>query len=147
MSHKLGAIPVARESIVENNGTSWVQDYDYVYIETIQNQVRPALKDFVGAAVSIIAFTPPADPAECLHMLEVRFNKEQRHVSLGVGFWSSSEGAEDGREEFDIDHWRRDPQSAYGGGIVAANFDEAWQIVCSIIRMMDGVSLAIGHGV
>jgi len=137
-------LPAQPQSLVEDNGVTWVQDYDHIFIETIENQVRPALADFIGSKISLVAFTPPAEPVESIRLLELRFNKDGSHASLGVGFPAS---VSESRDEFDIEHWKLDRQSAYGGGIVAGSFDEAWQIVCAVIRAMNGVSLTIGHGV
>jgi hypothetical protein len=64
-----------------------------------------------------------------------------------VGFPKNGSYSSGDRDDFNIDHWASDSQSAYGGGIVAGSFDEAWQIVCAVVRATSGVSLTIGHGV
>jgi len=65
---------------------------------------------------------------------------------IGVEFGRLDKNDQVLRNTIDVDEWLTDPENPLYAGVYAANFDEAWRIVCLLGLMLHTVGVQISYG-
>lgn len=104
---------------------------DTAWVDSVAADVTAALRELTGASMVVSGYTPPWPDEQPDGFLLVELTKEAATAAVGVVFgFRNSQGME--REGFDAEAWRSAPEAPHSSGIVVANFDEAWRLVCRL---------------
>jgi hypothetical protein len=71
---------------------------------------------------------------------------EQGAACISIEFGRNDSDGHALRAEFNADLWKTAPDNPLYAGIYAANFDEAWRIVCLITRLIEAQKLSLRYG-
>jgi hypothetical protein len=126
---------------------------DHHFAESIAADVEEAVEMYHGCALVIGCYTPPYKPP--MSMEDARqggfltldlLGNGQPPACVGIEFGRSDAAGEVVRAGFDSSLWKTDPSNPLYAGIYAANFDEAWRIVCLIVRLIKAREVSLRYG-
>jgi hypothetical protein len=142
-----------REAIRYNRRGSYCPLSDHNFAESVAADIYDAAKDYHGCALEVECYTPPYDPplspeaARCGGFLVLHLRADSLpHACVGIEFGRLDKEGQPLRATIDVAEWRVDPENPLYAGVYAANFDEAWRIVCLFGLMMGVVSMRLSYG-
>lgn len=126
---------------------------EHDFAESVAADIYDVVKDYFGCALEVECYTPPYDPPlsqEAAHsggfiILHLR-SETLAHACIGIEFGRLDKENNPLRATMDADEWRTDPANPLSAGVYAANFDEAWRIVCLFGLMMDVAGVRLSYG-
>lgn len=121
--------------------------------ESVAADICQAVTEYAGCVIEVECYTPPYDPplpveaARCggFLVLHLRYETLPR-VCVGIEFGRLDKQDQPLRATIDADGWRTDPSSPLSAGVYAANFDEAWRIVCLLGLMLHATGVRLSYG-
>lgn len=126
---------------------------DHAFAESAAADIYEAAKDYYGCVLEVECYTPPYDPAlsresaRCGGFLVLHLHSPPLpHVCLGVEFGRLGAEGQPLRETIDAARWRSDTANPLSAGVYAANFDEAWRIVCLLGLMLGVAGVRLSYG-
>jgi hypothetical protein len=143
----------SEEAIHYNRSASYCPLSDHSFAESVAADICAAAKDYSGCALEVECYTPPYDPPlshEAARtggfiVLHLRA-KALPHVCVGIEFGRLDKENNPLRETIDVAEWHVDPLNPLYAGVYAANFDEAWRIVCLLGLMLYVSSVRLSYG-
>lgn len=142
-----------QEPIRYNRRGSYCPLSDHGFAESVAADIYDAAKDYYGCALEVECYTPPYDPplsseaARCGGFLVLHLRADSLpHVCVGIEFGRLDKEDQPLRATIDVAEWRVDLENPLYAGVYAANFDEAWRIVCLFGLMMDVASVRLSYG-
>lgn len=126
---------------------------DHNFAESVAADICDAAKDYSGCVLEVECYTPPYDPplplevARCGGFLVIHLRSETLpHACVGVEFGRLDKDNNPLRATIDVAEWRVDPANPLYAGVYAANFDEAWRIVCLLGLMLHTAGVRLSYG-
>jgi hypothetical protein len=148
-----GAFMKSQEPIHYNRRGSYCPLSDHAFAESVAADIYEATKDYYGCTLEVECYTPPYDPplstdaARGGGFLVLHLSSHSLpHASVGIEFGRLDAGSRLLRETIDVTEWRTDPANPLYAGVYAANFDEAWRIVCLLGLMLKVAEVRLGYG-
>lgn len=140
-----------RDTVAYTKHGSYSAESNHNFAETVALNLVKALKDdFENEFLDIGAYTPPYDEDEIENavspeILVLAFtNKHEQDVLIGINF--GVDNTDLVRNEFEKSEWENAPQDPHSSGIIAANFDEAWRIICLTAAFLKIKRITISYG-
>jgi hypothetical protein len=126
---------------------------DHHFAESTAADVAEATAHYRGCVLVIGCYTPPYNPplateAACgggfltLDLLAA----DRPPACVGIEFGRADTQGAVVRAGFDRAEWQTDPSNPLYAGIYAANFDEAWRIVCLLARLLKPREVTLRYG-
>lgn len=126
---------------------------DHDFAESTAADICDATKDYAGCTLEIECYTPPYNPAlsqesaRCGGFLVVNLLSESLpYACVGIEFGRLDKDDKPLRATMDAEEWRTDPANPLYAGVYAANFDEAWRIVCLLGLMLHATGVRLAYG-
>ncbi len=142
-----------QEPIRYNRRSSYCPLSDHSFAEAVAADIYDATKEYIGCALDIECYTPPYNPALSLEaarsggFLILHLCADSLPcISIGIEFGRLNSEDQPLRATMDVAEWRVDPENPLYAGVYAANFDEAWRIVCLFGLMLEVTSVQLSYG-
>lgn len=126
---------------------------DHHFAESVAADIIESIEAYHGCMVIIGCYTPPYDPplevnkARSGGFLTLDFIADsQEPACISIEFGRADSDGAVVRAAFDADLWKTDPSNPLYSGIYAANFDEAWRIVCLTVRLIEAKEVSLRYG-
>lgn len=126
---------------------------DHGFAESAAADICDATKDYSGCTLEVECYTPPYDPplspdsARCGGFLVISLLSETLpYACVGIEFGRLDKEDKPLRASMDADEWHTDPANPLYAGVYAANFDEAWRIVCLLGLMLHATEVRLAYG-
>lgn len=135
----------------ENSRASDCPISKHRFAEGVVNKIIEAVPGYRWGTLNVTGYTPPYEgtdfPGGFLEInLLLRHDSDASEASLGVIFGEEDDRGHLVRHDFEATRWLRDRHNPLASGIIAANFDEAWRIVCLLGKRLNVVQVTIGYG-
>jgi hypothetical protein len=141
------------EPIRYNRRGSYCPLSDHNFAESVASDIYGVTKDYYGCTLEVECYTPPYDPplsqesARCGGFLVLHLCADPLpRICVGIEFGRLDKEDKPLRATIDVEEWRTDPENPLYSGVYAANFDEAWRIVCLFGLMMDVKNVRLSYG-
>jgi len=102
-----------------------------LWVDAVAADVTKALEPFIEASMVVTGYTPPWPSEQPDGFVLVELSREELTAAVGIAFGFQNGGVVE-REGFDVGAWLTAPNEPHSSGIIVANFDEAWRLVCRI---------------
>lgn len=126
---------------------------EHSFAASVAADIYDAAKEYLGCTLEVECYTPPYDPplktesARSGGFLVLNLHAETLpYACIGIEFGRLDEEGKPLRETIDVKEWREDPANPLYAGVYAANFDEAWRIVCLFGLMLDVSRVRLSYG-
>jgi hypothetical protein len=123
------------------------------FAESVAADICQVVCDYAGSIIEVECYTPPYDPplsiesARCGGFLILHLRSETLpHACVGIEFGRLDKQDQPLRATIDADEWLTDPSNPLYAGVYAANFDEAWRIVCLLGLMLHATGVWLSYG-
>jgi hypothetical protein len=119
-----------------------------LFAEAVLSRVIEHLEAYKGGNFDVGGYTPPYDedsyPAGFLALTLTKGDLPL--VRIGIEFGRLDVDGELVREAFDPERWLEEPFNPHEAGIYAANFDEAWRVVCLLGSHLIPTAITLSYG-
>lgn len=136
-----------------NSRGSYCPLSDHNFAASTAADICDAVKNYYACALEIECYTPPYDPplsqdsARAGGFIVIHFHSDSLpHACVGIEFGRLDKEDKPLRATMDAEEWRVDPSNPLYAGVYAANFDEAWRIVCLLGLMLDASGVRLSYG-
>lgn len=126
---------------------------DHDFASSVAADIYHAAKDYRGCDLEVECYTPPYDPplspdsarSGGFLVLNLR-SPAMPHACVGIEFGRLGDDDRPLRSTMDAAEWQTDPANPLYAGVYAANFDEAWRIVCLSGQALRVASVRLCYG-
>lgn len=118
------------------------------FADAVTGRLAGVADKYEEGIMDVSGYTPPYDEG-CFPggFLLITLTKESLPpVRFGIEFGQTDEAGKLVRSKFDAEAWTKEPEDPHAAGIQAANFDEAWRIVCMLGNYLRPQRVTLSYG-
>ncbi len=126
---------------------------NHAFAETVAVDIYNSASEYSGCTIEVECYTPPYEPplssdsARSGGFLVLHLRSETLpYACVGIEFGRLDNKNRPRRQTIDADQWRVDLANPLYSLVYAANFDEAWRIVCQFGEMLPAARVVISYG-
>lgn len=119
------------------------------FVESVATDIACCLAEYSNPEIVLHVYRSPWDP-DCEpqgQILLCAIGDDDAQCAIAIVFGAPFETAgSDHRSVMDVESFKSDPMDPYSSGVVAANFDECWAIICRSLQGITPRSVQLAFG-
>jgi len=126
---------------------------NHEFAESVAVDIYDAIRLYSGCTIELECYTPPYDPplsadaARSGGFMVLHLHSDMLpYACVGIEFGRVDTNGTPLRHGLNCGEWNLDPTNPHSASVHAANFDEAWRIVCQLALMLPAAGIVISYG-
>lgn len=128
------------------DGDSFSSVVNSAFVRRTATDVVKEVSHLRGAAMLVSGYTLMRDEHEQMYLVLTLYVSADRSWIFGIGFGNGAPMDAQARAGLNAVAWRKDSQHPLAAGIRAANWDEAWKIVCTVGQSLGVSDIQLRYG-
>jgi len=136
-----------------NSKGSYCPLSDHAFAESVAVDIYDCASEYSGCTIEVECYTPPYEPPLSLDsarsggfLVLNLYSETLPYACMGIEFGRLDNENNPRRHTIDRAQWRVDIANPLSSLVYAANFDEAWRIVCQFGEMLPAARVVIRYG-
>jgi hypothetical protein len=126
---------------------------DHEFAESVAVDIYDSASEYSGCTIEVECYTPPYEPPLSLNSARAGgflvlnlYSETLPYACIGIEFGRLDKENNSRRQTIEGAQWRVDIANPLSSLVYAANFDEAWRIVCQFGEMLPAARVVIRYG-